>query len=192
MANIFKSKYTGEQIEEILDKVNNVTDITPNPTEEATAELQKITIGGTTYSIPKGITVEGNPSGDATTELTKLKVGNIIYSIPQGSGGGNSSNIDTSKMFTISTNTAGFYAGNILFGLVKNGVYYPIYPVTEFENLDGCHIIGCIFTNYPLEISNIVGTLVSADGTTISASNFNANKNKLLLLKSNVTIYGAF
>lgn len=87
MANIFKSKYTGEQIEEILDKANNVTDITPNPEAEATEELQKITIGSTTFSIPKGTTVEGNPSEDATEELTKLKVGDTVFSIPQGSGG---------------------------------------------------------------------------------------------------------
>lgn len=93
MANIFKSKYTGEQIEEILDRANNVTDITPNPEEEATEELQKITIGGTTFSIPKGVTVEGNPSGDATVELTKLKVGDVIYSIPQGSGGNGGGNL---------------------------------------------------------------------------------------------------
>ena len=75
-----------EQIEEILDKANNVTDITPNPEAEATDVLQKITIGNTTFSIPQGVSVEGNPSGDATVELTKLKVGDTIYSIPQGSG----------------------------------------------------------------------------------------------------------
>lgn len=88
MANIFKSKFTGEQIEEILDKANNVTDITPNPVAEATEVLQTITIGSTTFSIPQGVSVEGNPSGDATVELTKLKVGDTIYSIPQNSGGG--------------------------------------------------------------------------------------------------------
>lgn len=54
MANIFKSKYTGEQIEEILDKSNNVTDITPNPTGEATEELTKIGIGGNIFSISGG------------------------------------------------------------------------------------------------------------------------------------------
>ena len=93
MANIFKSKYTGEQIEEILDKANNVTDITPNPEAEATDVLQKITIGNTTFSIPQGVSVEGNPSGDATVELTKLKVGDTIYSIPQNSGGGSGSGL---------------------------------------------------------------------------------------------------
>lgn len=86
MANIFKSKYTGEQIEEILDKANNVTDITPNPEAEATDELHKITIGNNTFSIPNGVTVEANPSADATEELTKLKVGDTVFSIPQGSG----------------------------------------------------------------------------------------------------------
>lgn len=86
--NIFKSKFTGEQIEAILEKANNITDITPNPTEEATEELQKITIGDTIFYIPKSIIVEANPSEDATEELTKLKVGDTVFSIPQQSGNG--------------------------------------------------------------------------------------------------------
>lgn len=110
MANIFKSKYTGEQIEEILDKSNNVTDITPNPEEEATEELQKITIGSTTFSIPKGVTVEGNPSGDTTVELTKLKVGDVIYSIPQGSGGSGGGNLGHTITVTTGVVTKIYFA----------------------------------------------------------------------------------
>lgn len=94
MANIFKSKYTGEQIEEILDKANNVTDVQANNGEPTTADLSTLKIGDVNYKIPEPTTpeeptvVEANPSGDATAELTKLKVGETIYSIPQGSSGG--------------------------------------------------------------------------------------------------------
>lgn len=91
MADIYKSKYTGEQIEEMLENASRVAKVEANPTGEATEELTKITIGDTTYSIPEGTegtVVEGNPSGDATVELTKLKIGDTIYSIPQGNGGG--------------------------------------------------------------------------------------------------------
>lgn len=94
MASIFKSKYTGEQIEEILDKANNVTDIQANNGEPTTADLSTLKIGDVNYKIPEPPTpeeptvVEANPSGDATAELNKLKVGETIYSIPQGSGGG--------------------------------------------------------------------------------------------------------
>ena len=85
---IYKSKFTGQEIDDILTNASNVTNIEANPSGEATEELTKLTIGGTTYSIPEGTVVEGNPSGDATVELTKLKIGDTIYSIPQGSGGG--------------------------------------------------------------------------------------------------------
>lgn len=94
MANIFKSKYTGEQIEEILDKANNVTDVQANNGEPTTADLSTLKIGDVNYKIPEPTTpeeptvVEANPSGDATAELNKLKVGETIYSIPQGSSGG--------------------------------------------------------------------------------------------------------
>lgn len=85
---IYKSKFTGQEIDDILTNASNVTNIEANPSGEATEDLTKITIGDTTYSIPEGTVVEGNPSGDATVELTKLKVGDTIYSVPQGGGGG--------------------------------------------------------------------------------------------------------
>lgn len=87
MVDIYKSKFTGQEIDDILTNASNVTNIEANPSGEATEELTKITIGDTVYSIPEGVVIEGNPSGDATVELTKLKIGDIIYSIPQGSGG---------------------------------------------------------------------------------------------------------
>ena len=85
---IYKSKFTGQEIDNILTNASNVTNIEANPSGEATEELTKITIGDTVYSIPEGTVVEGNPTGDATVELTKLKIGNTIYSLPQGGGGG--------------------------------------------------------------------------------------------------------
>lgn len=91
MADIYKSKFTGQEIDDILSNASNVANIEANPSGEATEVLTKITIGNTTYSIPEGgegTVVEGNPSGEATVELTKLKIGNTIYSIPQGGGGG--------------------------------------------------------------------------------------------------------
>lgn len=89
MADIYKSKFTGQEIDDILTNASNATNIEANPSGEATEELTKITIGDITYSIPEGTegtVVEGNPSGNATVELTKLKIGNIIYSIQQGGG----------------------------------------------------------------------------------------------------------
>ena len=94
MASIFKSKYTGEQIEELLDKASTVSDVQANNGEPTTADLSTIKIGDVNYKIPEPPTpedptdVEANPSGEATAELTKLKVGETIYSIPRGSGGG--------------------------------------------------------------------------------------------------------
>ena len=83
MANIFKSKYTGEQIEQILDKANNVTDIKANNGEPTTETLVTIKIGNTNYIL--GGNVEPNPSEEATEELTKIKINGVVYSIASGS-----------------------------------------------------------------------------------------------------------
>lgn len=88
MANIYKSKFTGQEIDEILTNASNVTNIEANPSGEATEELTKLTIGDVTYNLGGGVPVEANPSGDGTAELTKIKIGDTVYSIPQGSGGG--------------------------------------------------------------------------------------------------------
>lgn len=93
MANIFKSKYTGEQIEEILDKANNVTDVQANNGEPTTADLSTLKIGDVNYKIPEpsapteSTDVEANPTAEATAVLSKLRVGTEIYSIPSGNGG---------------------------------------------------------------------------------------------------------
>ena len=77
MASIFKSKYTGEQIEELLDKASTVSDVQANNGEPTTADLSTIKIGDVNYKIPEPPTpedptdVEANPSGEATDELTK-------------------------------------------------------------------------------------------------------------------------
>lgn len=51
MSNIFKSKYTGEEIERILDNSNNLTTLIPNSTEIPQSKLSTIKIGDTTYSV---------------------------------------------------------------------------------------------------------------------------------------------
>lgn len=81
MRNIFKSKYTGEQIEEKLD---NFTQVVANPEGSAQADLVKIQIGNYIYYLPYGTSVQGNPSTSATDELTKITIGGTTYSIPSG------------------------------------------------------------------------------------------------------------
>lgn len=117
MANIFKSKYTGEQIEEILDKSNNVTDIQANNGEPTTADLSTLKIGDVNYKIPEptppeeSTVVEANPSGEATVELNKLKVGETIYSIPQGNGGNGGDGVALGHTITaVGTVTKVYYA----------------------------------------------------------------------------------
>ena len=111
MANIYKSKYTGEQIEDILDKADGISvqsgatdeefegitidgktyhlpqqehiNVVANPSTTPTEELTKVEIGNTTYSIPQPQTVVANPSGSGSNNLNKLQVGNTIYNVPQ-------------------------------------------------------------------------------------------------------------
>ena len=81
MANIFKSKFTGEQIEDLLDKTDGLS-----VNGDAADDLESITIDGKTYHLPQPeapTTVVANPSGSGSTELTKLQVGDTIYNVPQ-------------------------------------------------------------------------------------------------------------
>lgn len=91
MANIFKSKFTGEQIEDILDKANNVTDIQANNGEPTTADLSTLKIGNVNYKIPETSTpsetteVEANPTGVPTGILNSIRIDEIIYRLPDNS-----------------------------------------------------------------------------------------------------------
>lgn len=89
MADIYKSKYTGEQIEQMLENASAVARIVPNPDAEGTTPLTKITIGDVVYIIPEGETVTPNPDTDATETLSKLQIGDVVYSVEGGGGGGN-------------------------------------------------------------------------------------------------------
>lgn len=65
------------------------TTVIPNPSGEATDDLEKVQIGSTIFDIPEGGTdVEANPSGTATDDLESIRIGNDIFSIPQGGGSG--------------------------------------------------------------------------------------------------------
>ena len=82
MANIYKSKYTGEQIEDILDKADGIS-VQSGATDE---EFEGITIDGKTYHLPQPqeqTDVVANPSTLPTDVLTSVEIGNTTYSIPQ-------------------------------------------------------------------------------------------------------------
>ena len=113
MADIFKSKYTGEKIEELLDKADGIAvqtgatddefdgitiegktyhlpqpqdtqEVEANPTDVATEELTKLKVGNTTYSIPEnGSSVVANPSTQGTANLERLEVDGVVYDLPQ-------------------------------------------------------------------------------------------------------------
>lgn len=80
MADTFKSKYTGEQIEEILDKANNVTDITPNNGEATTEDLLTLKIGDVNYKIPE----QSDGSGETPTNRIKFTINGIPYEADEG------------------------------------------------------------------------------------------------------------
>lgn len=96
-ATIEAEPYTEEpqsRVEELLIELKQVieqggggggTTVIPNPSGEATDDLEKVKIGSTIYSIPEGGTdVEANPTGTATDELDSIRIGNDIFSIPSG------------------------------------------------------------------------------------------------------------
>jgi len=54
------------------------TSVQANPSSDATANLTKLRVGGTTYGVP---TVAANPSGSPTTDLTKVTIGGTDYNV---------------------------------------------------------------------------------------------------------------
>lgn len=112
MANVYKSRYTGEQIEQLLNKANDIQTITPFPDPQDEDYLGAIEIDNRPYLIPKGTKVEANvggvegayiltitigeqkyvmpayvspnPAESGTIELNKLAIGSTIYTIPKG------------------------------------------------------------------------------------------------------------
>lgn len=148
MASIFKSKYTGEQIEELLDKASTVSDVQANNGEPTTADLSTIKIGDVNYKIPEPPTpedptdVEANPSGEATDELTKLKVGETIYSIPQGSGEGSGSGSGLYR-HSISLYTSFTQDSDVFSFITEDSTPYTkiTMPITAF----GCNSLGDFF-----------------------------------------------
>ena len=50
----FDSKYTGQQLEELFDKTNNVVLVQVNVADEGDEELKNIKIGNTIYNVPNG------------------------------------------------------------------------------------------------------------------------------------------
>jgi hypothetical protein len=71
-------------LEGIVKGIPTPVNVVANPEGEATADLEKLTVGDTTYEIPEGTVVEANPEGEASADLTKLTVGDTTYAIPVG------------------------------------------------------------------------------------------------------------
>ena len=114
MANVYKSRYTGEQIEQLLNKANDIQTITAFPDPQDGDYLGAIEIDNIPYLIPKGTSVSANEgareggylytieigadkfllpkyveainaaSAGSGTPLKKLIIGDILYEIPQG------------------------------------------------------------------------------------------------------------
>ena len=116
MTNIYKSKFTGEQIDNSVERVvsntategqvltadgaggaswkdpaGGGTEVVANPALAGTeSDLTGLEVAGTKYKVPSGGGTEviANPTGKAMEELTKLQVGSSVYSIPTGGSGG--------------------------------------------------------------------------------------------------------
>lgn len=104
-------------------------------------------------------------------------------------GGGGGVSIDLSSLFTISAPQ--FNTGTIIFNCYKNNVLYPSYYES---NSDANYICSAIIISnlQGAKIESINGNLIAYDGTKITPSNINSYFGKLLILKSNVTIWGEF
>lgn len=114
MANVYKSRYTGEQIEQLLSKADDIQTITAFPDTQDEDYLGAIEIDNRPYLIPKGTAVKANEgaveggylytleigadkflmpkyveainaaSAGSGTPLKKLTIGDTLYEIPQG------------------------------------------------------------------------------------------------------------
>ena len=78
MANIYKSNYTGEQID------NSVGLTQENTATQGQVLTANGTGGASWQDASVGTEVVANPTSGATEELSKLQVGSNVYSIPSG------------------------------------------------------------------------------------------------------------
>ena len=62
--------------------------VVANPSETASTDLTKVTIGSTNYNIPVGSIVQANPTGTSGSNLTRIKIDGTDYNIPSGGGSG--------------------------------------------------------------------------------------------------------
>ena len=132
MANIFKSKFTGEQIDEILQKAQDAeTPITvqANPQGEPTAELDKLKVGDTIYQTPRPIDVVANPTSVGEADLTKLRVGSTVYNIPQPEA---PTTVVANPSGSGSTELTKLQVGNTIYNVPK-----PEVPTTVVANPQG-------------------------------------------------------
>ena len=77
---IYRSNYTGEQIDTILAKAEGIE---VNKAEPTTATATKLTVDNVTYELKAGTDVVPNPPQTASAELHKLAINNVIYEIAE-------------------------------------------------------------------------------------------------------------
>lgn len=87
MADYFESKYTGSEIEALLDKVDGLDAVEGNPIEGSSVDLIKIKIGENVYLIPPRMSVVVNGAGTPVATAEKISVNGVTFSIPQQGGG---------------------------------------------------------------------------------------------------------
>lgn len=75
---IYRSNYTGEQIDTILAKAEGIE---VNKAEPTTATATKLTVDNVTYELKAGTDVVPNPPQSASAELHKLAVNGVIYEV---------------------------------------------------------------------------------------------------------------
>lgn len=84
----YKSKFTGQQIDDALTKANNSISITANGETWSSSKprLNTLKVGDTTYAV--GDNVQANVSASNALTLNSISIGDTVYNIPKGSGDG--------------------------------------------------------------------------------------------------------
>lgn len=80
---------------QVYEVVHDAESVAANPSASATADLEKLKVGGTVYDIPSG--VEANPAGSPTQTLSTVDIGGTVYELP-GSISGTTDALTTAQL----------------------------------------------------------------------------------------------
>ena len=148
-------------LESIVKGIPTPVDVVANPEGEASTDLEKLTVGDTTYAIPEGTAVEANPEGEASTDLTKLTVGETIYAIPEGGG---LPDLSTTEVLTGRTyNGSPTYVKIIMFNetiQINSNLSWYTMPGTMPSNMN--NIIGATVKHFASGVCNCFDVQLSS------------------------------